>query len=69
MADELGCQAFFETSAKSGENVDDAVLAMVLALRKETKERKLDITSSFLVIIRLISRFRGGGSRIKEDAG
>ena len=69
MADELGCQAFFETSAKSGENVDDAVLAMVLALRKETKERKLDITSSFLVIIRLISWFRGGGSRIKEDAG
>ena len=69
MADELGCQAFFETSAKSGENVDDAVLAMVLALRKETKERKLDIASSFLMIFRLISRFRGGGSRIKEDAG
>jgi len=69
MADELGCQAFFETSAKSGENVDGAVLAMVLALRKETKERKLDIASSFLMIFRLISRFRGGGSRIKEDAG
>jgi GTPase SAR1 family protein len=68
LANELGCRAFFETSAKSGENVNDAVLAMVLALRKATKERKMDIVIPFLMIIRLISRFRGGGSRIK-DAG
>ena len=68
LADQLGCQAFFETSAKSGENVNNAVSAMVLALRKATKERKLEVVTSFLMIIKLISWFRGGGSRI-TDAG
>jgi GTPase SAR1 family protein len=32
LATELSCPAFFETSAKSGENVNNAVLAMVLVL-------------------------------------
>ncbi|KIM46723.1 hypothetical protein M413DRAFT_261470 [Hebeloma cylindrosporum] len=68
LADELGCRGFFETSAKSGENVNEAVSAMVLALRKAMRERKVDVMSSFLMIFRLISRFRGGGSRI-QDAG
>ena len=45
----MGCQAFFETSAKSGENVNDAVSAMVLALRKATKERKTEVVTSFLM--------------------
>ncbi|KAF9477815.1 hypothetical protein BDN70DRAFT_776480, partial [Pholiota conissans] len=34
LAADLGCKAFFEASAKSGENVDAAVFAMVRALRQ-----------------------------------
>jgi len=47
MAKELGCHAFIETSAKSGQNVDAAVLAMVQALRETAASRENVIFSTF----------------------
>ncbi|KAF8903350.1 P-loop containing nucleoside triphosphate hydrolase protein [Gymnopilus junonius] len=51
LAKELGCQAFLETSAKSGANVDAAVLAMVEALRKAAAAaRALDFMMPFRMV-------------------
>ncbi|KAF8955351.1 P-loop containing nucleoside triphosphate hydrolase protein [Flammula alnicola] len=60
LSQELGCQAFFETSAKSGENVDAAVLAMVEALRKAESDRRMNFMGPFKMIHRFVSRFQTG---------
>ncbi|KAH9478342.1 Ras-like protein [Psilocybe cubensis] len=56
LAKELGCEAFFETSAKSGENVDAVVLSMVQALRRAAASRDMDMMAPFRMMRNL---FRG----------
>ena len=41
LAKELGCQAFLETSSKTGANVDTVVLSMVEALTKAAAAREI----------------------------
>lgn len=59
LAKELGCEAFFETSAKSGENVDAVVLSMVQALRRAATSREMDMMAPFKMMRNL---FRSGKS-------
>ncbi|KAF4618480.1 hypothetical protein D9613_010069 [Agrocybe pediades] len=59
MAKDLGCHAFIETSAKTGKNVDAAVLAMVQALREAAASREMIIVSAFHKLRELV----GGASK------
>ncbi|KJA25515.1 hypothetical protein HYPSUDRAFT_37510 [Hypholoma sublateritium FD-334 SS-4] len=61
LAQGLGCKGFFETSAKRGENVDVAVLAMVQALRKAESERKIGFSTPLKLIAGVKSYFRTTG--------
>ncbi|KAF5311163.1 hypothetical protein D9619_007828 [Psilocybe cf. subviscida] len=45
LASDLGCQAFYETSAKTGQNVDATIFATVKALRKSAREKRVDLMS------------------------
>lgn len=58
MAEELGGVGFFETSAKSGENMDAVVLSMVQAVRKAAAAREMDFLAPFKMIWNLSSRMR-----------
>jgi GTPase SAR1 family protein len=54
----LGCKAFFETSAKTGENVDAAVFAMVQALRQADRDHSVRLMTPFKMIRNIPSLFR-----------
>ncbi len=58
LAEGLGCKGFFETSAKRGENVDAAVLAMVQALRQAEAEKKIGFSTPLKLISGVQSYFR-----------
>lgn len=61
LAQGLGCKGFFETSAKRGENVDTAVLAMVQALRQAEAERKIGFLTPLKLIAGVQAYFRTTG--------
>ncbi|KAF8155778.1 P-loop containing nucleoside triphosphate hydrolase protein [Crassisporium funariophilum] len=60
LAEELGCYAFYETSARTGDNVDAAIISMVRALRHAAADRRIKFMTPFRALQGLMSRFRVG---------
>jgi GTPase KRas protein len=63
LSKQLGCCAFFETSAKTNENVDAAVLELVQVLRASRKGRRYPWTKLFRLLA--ASKSFGNGLQLK----